>query len=186
MLKESIKNNRLDLVIDIYENCYLLPKLAKAVEAILENHKGQKGIIHCHTFKIAKYLKQNVKSSRLLIHTSENREATLQKHLKSKKATVLLSPSMTEGIDLYDDLSRFQIVCKIPYPFLGDKLVRKRMNKWRWWYPLQTAKSIVQAVGRSIRNHEDHAVTYILDGDWDRFWSKNRNMFPSDFKNCMR
>ena len=163
-----------------------LPKLAKAVEAILDNHKNQKGIIHCHTFKIARYLKENIKSSRLIIHNSENREVMLQKHIKSKKPTVLLSPSMTEGIDLYDDLSRFQVVCKVPYPFLGDKLVRKRMNKWRWWYPLQTAKSVVQAVGRSVRNEKDHAVTYILDGDWGRFWNSNQALFPPDFKKCMR
>ena len=163
-----------------------LPRLAKAVTAILDNHKNEKGIIHCHTFKIAKYLKEHVKSPRLIIHRSENREEMLQKHIKSKKATVLLSPSMTEGIDLYDDLSRFQVVCKVPYPFLGDKLVRKRMHKWKWWYPLQTAKSVVQAVGRSIRNEKDHAVTYILDGDWGRFWNSNQTLFPPDFKKCMR
>ena len=89
---------------------------------------------------------------------------------------------MTEGVDLKDDISRFQIICKVPYPYLGDKLVKKRMYKWRWWYPLQTAKSIVQSVGRSVRSAEDHAVTYILDDDWNRFFSKNSHMFPEDFK----
>ena len=39
-----------------------LPKLATMVKAILEEHKGQKGIIHCHSYKIAKYLKNNIKS----------------------------------------------------------------------------------------------------------------------------
>ena len=93
---------------------------------------------------------------------------------------------MTEGVDLKDEASRFQILCKIPYPYLGDKLIRKRMNKWKWWYPLQTAKKIVQSVGRSIRSSEDHAVTYILDKDWDRFYSRNREIFPEDFKKCLK
>ena len=74
---------------------------------------------------MANYLKKNVKSRRLLSHNSENREKILEKHKKSKTATVLLSPSMTEGVDLHGDLSRFQVVCKIPYPYLGDKLIRK-------------------------------------------------------------
>ena len=140
-----------------------LPKLAAAVKEILENHPNEKGIIHCHTFKIANYLKKNIRNPRLLIHNSDNREETLRRHLRANKPTVLLSPSMTEGVDLVEDASRFQIICKVPYPYLGDKLVKKRMNKWKWWYPLKTAKTIVQATGRSVRSKDDHAVTYILD-----------------------
>ena len=80
----------------------------------------------------------------------------------------------------------FQILCKVPYPYLGDPIVKKRMNKRKTWYPLQTAKTIVQSVGRSIRNEEDHAVTYILDAGWDYFYSKNKNIFPKDFKDCLK
>ena len=127
-----------------------LPKLAKAVESILERHKGEKGIIHAHSYRIANYLKKNLRNSRILIHDSSNREEVLKKHISSKKPTVLLSPSMTEGIDLKDDASRFQILCKVPYPYLGDKLVKKTSRKtlkllgtvgepinpeaWQWYY----------------------------------------------------
>jgi len=162
-----------------------LPKLAIAVKEILDNHATEKGVIHCHTFRIAKYLKSSIKSRRLLIHNSQNREEILLKHKRSKTPTVLLSPSMTEGVDLKGDRSRFQIICKIPYPYLGDKLIRKKMHKWKWWYPLQTTKTIVQATGRSIRSDTDHAVTYILDSDWDRFFNKNSNLFPKGFQNCL-
>ena len=93
---------------------------------------------------------------------------------------------MTEGVDLRDDASRFQVICKVPYPYLGDKLVTKRMHKWKWWYPLQTAKVVVQSVGRSVRSETDHAVTYILDSNWGYFYSKNRDVFPEDFRNCLR
>jgi Rad3-related DNA helicase len=110
----------------------------------------------------------------------------LERHINSKEPTILLSPSMAEGVDLKDDSSRFQIICKIPYPFLGDKLVKKRMNKWKWWYPLQTAKKIVQSVGRSIRNESDYADTYILDADWIKFFSRNKSLFPPEFKNSIR
>lgn len=162
-----------------------LPNLKAAVEAILEEHQGEKGIIHCHTYKIANYLKYNIKNSRLLAHDSKNRDAVLKKHTNSKKATVLLSPSMTEGVDLKGDLSRFQIICKIPYPYLGDQIIRKRMNKYKNWYGLQTAKSIVQSCGRSIRSKKDTAVTYILDSDWNKFYSRNKNMFPKEFKTLL-
>lgn len=166
-----------------------LPKMKKAVEAILKAHKNEKGIIHCHTYRIARYLKFNIKnkelSKRILIHNSEDRDAILNKHMTSKQPTVLLSPSMSEGIDLKGDLSKFQIICKIPYPYLGDPIIKKRMNKHRGWYGLQTAKSIVQSCGRSVRSADDSAVTYILDSDWNTFYQKNKNIFPEDFIKCL-
>lgn len=163
-----------------------LPKLVEAIKSIMTEHKNEKGIIHTHSYKIASYIKKHIKSNRLLIHDANNRDETLEKHMKSKEPTILLSPSMSEGVDLKQDMSRFQVVCKVPYPYLGDKLVSKRMHKWNWWYPLQTAKTIVQAVGRSIRSADDHAVTYILDSNWESFYKKSRDMFPPDFHLCLK
>ena len=88
----------------------------------------------------------------------------------SKLISSLITPEMKKQVFVY----------------LGDKLVSKRMNKWPWWYPLQTAKSIVQSVGRSIRTSEDYAVTYILDAGWNYFYHKNKSVFPPDFKKCLK
>ena len=162
-----------------------LPRMSAAISEILDQHKNEKGIIHCHTYRIAKFLKNNIKNKRLLIHNSENREKILKRHLNSKEPTVILSPSMSEGVDLKDDLSRFQVLVKIPYPYLGDPLVKKRMNKWSGWYSLQTAKKIVQAVGRSVRSYDDSATSYVLDADWSRFYNRNREIFPDKFKKSL-
>lgn len=162
-----------------------LPKLASTIKSLLEQHKNDRGVIHCHTYQISSYLKQNIKSRRLLVHDSLNKEEILKKHADSKNS-VLLSPSSTEGLDLKDDLSRFQIICKLPFPFLGDKLVRKRMKKHSWWYPYQTTKTIIQALGRSVRNQDDHAVSYILDGNWQHFYDMNCHLFPISFKKVLQ
>lgn len=159
-----------------------LPIMVQAINMILEQHKNEKGIIHVHSYKIAKYIKENIKSKRLLWHNDSNdKDKILYMHMNNKKPTVLLSPSMAEGVDLKGEFSRFQIICKVPFPYLGDKLIKKRMNKWKWWYPLQTVRTIVQAVGRSVRSKEDTAVTYILDSDFERFYYKNKHMFPKEF-----
>ncbi len=162
-----------------------LPKMVSTIREIMMQHPDEKGIIHTHTFRIAKVIKAGIRGNlgkRLLIHTSEDREEVLRRHLESSEPTILLSPSMTEGVDLKGDLSRFQIVCKVPYPYYGDPLVRKRMNKWSWWYPLQTSKVLIQATGRSIRSFDDYAVTYILDSDWQQFFGRASRFFPIDFK----
>lgn len=162
-----------------------LPNLANIVKALADEHKGEKGIIHTRTFKIANFLQDNIKNSRFLIHDSENREEILKKHMKSKKDTILLSPSSTEGLDLKDDLSRFQIICKIHWPFLGDELVKMRMNKYKHWYSYQAVKSLIQARGRSVRTADDFAVTYILDDAFERLYSKNINLFPTYFRESL-
>lgn len=154
-----------------------LPILVEAVKMLLDKHGNDKGIIHTVNYKIAKYLVDNVKDERLLTHDATNRDEILKFHIKSNTPTVLLSPSMMEGVDLSDDLSRFQIVCKVPFPYLGDAVVQKRLEKNQMWYSYSTAKSLIQALGRSIRNETDYAVTYILDADWQNFYSKNKKMF---------
>lgn len=164
---------------------YTLPRAKDAVKAILSEHKNEKGIIHCHTYKIANYLKKSLRSKRILTHNSENRDEVLARHISSKEPTVLLTPSMTEGVDLKDDASRFQIIVKVPYPYLGDPIIRKRMSKNEKWYPMKTAMTIVQAYGRSVRSKEDSAVTYILDSDWKRFYRQNKDVFPAGFDECL-
>lgn len=158
-----------------------LPKMLDMIKILLEQHANEKGIIHCVSFKIAQFLFTTIKSPRLLTHTSLNRDEILKYHISCPEPTVLLSPSMMEGVNLADSSSRFQILCKIPFPFLGDKVIKKRKLLHANWYAFQTAKSIIQSLGRSIRNDTDYAVSYILDEDWEYFFKCNRQMFPEDF-----
>lgn len=158
-----------------------LPSMALVIKAIMEQHVGEKGIIHTTNFRIAQYIFEALSSKRLLIHNSENREAVLNRHMADPNPTILISPSMTEGVNLLNDASRFQVLCKVPFPYLGDEVIRRRMKRDNDWYPYQTAKSVIQSLGRSIRNEHDYAVSYILDADWEYFYRKNKGFFPTDF-----
>jgi Rad3-related DNA helicase len=161
-----------------------LPKAAKLIQRILKKHKSEKGIIHSHSYKTTEYIKENTGaySDRILTHTSKNRDAILRRHKKSSKPTVLMSPSMQEGIDLKGNCSRFQVICKIPYPYLGDKWVKARMKRWTWWYNYETAKTIIQSIGRSIRNETDYATTYIIDSAWSGFFGRTKHLYPPNFE----
>jgi Rad3-related DNA helicase len=154
-----------------------LPILVEAIKMLLDKHKEDKGIIHTVNYKISKYLIDSIKSDRLLSHDASNRDKVLKDHINSENATVLISPSMMEGVDLSDNLSRFQIICKVPFPYLGDEVVKKRLEKNETWYSYATAKSLIQSLGRSIRNENDFAISYILDSDWTNFFNKNKRMF---------
>lgn len=162
-----------------------LPRLVEAVKLLLAEHATEKGIVHCVNYRIARYLVENIKDPRLLLHDATNREATIHTHAASPDPTVLVSPSMMEGVDLVGDLSRFQIIVKVPFPFLGDEVVKRRMDADPRWYAYQTARSVMQALGRSVRSEIDHAVSYILDEDWGRFYRNNSDMFPIEFRDAV-
>ncbi len=159
-----------------------LPKLVAEISEIMDAHPDDKGLIHAHSYKNTSYIAQNLPArhkKRIVTHFSgDARDAALDKHIRSRTATVLLSPSMTEGIDLAGDLSRWQVISKIPYPFLGDPQVYRRKNLDSSWYDWRTCLTIVQAYGRSIRSRDDFAVTYILDADFPSFLNRQKNNLP--------
>lgn len=162
-----------------------LPKLASVVKKIIDDHKDEKGIIHCHSYKIANFLNNTIKTNRFLMHDSSNRIEVYNFHLNSKTPTILLSPSFTEGIDLVDELSRFQIITKVPFPYLGDNFIKEKMRRVSGWYEWETAKTIIQASGRSVRNDEDYCMTYILDEDFFWFYKQHENIFPQWYKDAL-
>lgn len=162
-----------------------LPKMVEIVRDILDQHKNEKGILHAHSFKVVNYLRDHLRDPRLLIQNDANRDEIIRKHVESFEPTVLVSPSMTEGVDLRDDLSRFQVFLKMPFPYLGDSVVKKRMKLNVGWYPFVTARTVIQGVGRSIRNAEDQAVTYILDESFAYFYRTNRHLFPISFQKSL-
>jgi Rad3-related DNA helicase len=162
-----------------------LPNIVKLIQRIFKKHKNDKGIIHSHSYKTTEYIKDNIVAEhekRILTHNSKNRDKILQKHKTSDKPTVLMSPSMQEGVDLKGECSRFQVICKIPYPYLGDKWVKARMKRWGWWYNYETAKTIIQSIGRSIRNETDYATTYIIDSAWSSFFGRTKHLYPPGFE----
>ena len=72
------------------------------------------------------------------------------------------------------------IVCKVPYPYLGDKQVAARAYTagGNLWYQVATIRSLVQMTGRGVRHEDDHCATYLLDGQFMTLWQKSKSLFP--------
>jgi Rad3-related DNA helicase len=166
-----------------------LPQISKVIDNLLSVHKKDKGIIHTTSYSQLQFIKNNISkenSSRLIESNPKvDRNEMILKHFQSTKPTVLISPSMFLGVDLKDDLSRFQIIVKVPYPDLTDKkiLVLKQRNPK--WYEWNTILRLVQAYGRSIRNSDDYANTYILDSNISYILKNGKDMIPKWFSEAI-
>ncbi len=159
--------------------------ITKTVDNIMTIHKNDKGIIHTTSYEQLNFIKEKISQEntrRLLVTDPEiQRDEIIQEHINSIKPTVLISPSLHTGLDLKGELSRFQIITKVPYPNKNDRWINAKRNSNEDWYYWQTALKLVQASGRSIRSKEDWAKTYILDSAFGYFVNKNRNILPDWF-----
>jgi ATP-dependent DNA helicase DinG len=162
-----------------------MPKIAQAVDNIMSIHRNEKGIIHTTSYSQLQFIRDNVSkenSSRLIETASSlDRSEVLQKHYESKKQTVLISPSLHLGVDLKDDLSRFQVIVKVPYPDLTDKKIAAKKERDAKWYTWNTVLRLVQAYGRSIRSNDDYATTYILDSSASYLLKNAHGLMPRWF-----
>jgi len=160
----------------------MLPTLATQIKSICESHQNEKGIIHTHTMQITEYLQKSLKGDRFLFRDSESKnDSILSKHSKSKEPTVIVSPSMTFGIDLKDSLARFQIIVKAAFLPLGDDRIKRLFDEDKAWYTNKMLVNLVQACGRGIRSKDDHCITYILDGSIYQVVMDNKRHLPKYF-----
>jgi ATP-dependent DNA helicase DinG len=162
-----------------------LPKIADAVDEIMLKHNNEKGIIHTTSYAQLQFIKDHIKKENQdrLIETGTRMDRTevLERHYSSKKPTVLISPSLHLGVDLKDDLSRFQIVVKVPYPDLTDKKIAKMKERDQKWYTWNTVLRLVQAYGRSVRSKDDYATTYVLDSSISYLLKNAQDIVPKWF-----
>jgi Rad3-related DNA helicase len=153
-------------------------------------HRNHKGIIHTTSYEQLNFIKENISEinkRRVLVTDPEiQREEVVEEHVNSTKPTVLMSPSLHMGLDLKDNLSRFQIITKVPYPNKSDRWIDAKRKANEQWYNWQTALRLVQGYGRSVRSKEDWAKTYVLDTAFGYFVRKNRNMLPDWFVEAIR
>jgi Rad3-related DNA helicase len=162
-----------------------MPAVVERVDDIMAKYPADHGIIHTHNFAIMDNIltKCNKVTKRRLIHQRKfNDKAELLEHHSRTPGSVIIAPAMHEGIDLAGDLSRFQIICKVPYPnFFDNEQLARRIEIDRKYYEWLTALRLVQAYGRSVRSPDDYADTFILDEAIDRFIKVTKRMLPDWF-----
>ena len=70
---------------------------------------------------------------------------------------------------------------KVPYPSLADKFIAAKKDFNQQWYSNLAAISILQGVGRGVRNENDWCVTFILDACFQMLFNMSRKVFPPEF-----
>lgn len=167
-----------------------LERLARQVEKLLTTQFASvRGIIHTvsynNAYTLLRHLKQSSIASRLVLPKSEDLLEVRQLLLRQED-TVLVAPTLTEGIDLPDDLCRFILYIKCPWAHLGDAWVKARMDHDYMWYVREAVIATVQGCGRATRHEDDWSVTLLLDGQFSRLLSRGKSFLPEWFLDSLK
>jgi Rad3-related DNA helicase len=122
---------------------------------------------------------------RVLSHSNHDKAAALRRFREDPQPWVLLGSGLEEGVDLYGEQYTLQLICKVPFPGLGDPA-------WKWVaeeqperYAWEAIKKVVQAAGRICRGPDDYGKTVILDQAFDRLLTKHRDLLPQYFTEAL-
>ena len=163
----------------------------KRIDDIMSAHADQRGLILTSSKARCRRILENLSEENgkriKMCHAGidgKTPDAIIEEH-SGDPGSVLLSSSLWEGVDLKDDMSRFQIIAKTPYPNFSDSRVAAKMKKYPLWYSSQTLTKLLQGFGRSIRSEDDWAETYVLDAAVPRLLAKCRNMIPQAYRDVL-
>ena len=164
-------------------------QMQQAVKKILALYLTKAGIIHTVNWKLNQAI-MDIGDPRLMTHESDNKQECLDRFLRSNANLVWVSPSSTRGLDLPNDMGRFNIIAKAPYLNLGDKMVNMRVfgkkSIGEYWYKSMCAQEITQAAGRVVRHQSDWGHTFILDTQACDLVTDHKGLFPKYFKEAVQ
>lgn len=164
----------------------VMPRMVKRLDEIISNHLPERGIVHATSFMMVKATMEMSKyKSQMVTHENKNRLQIIKRWLEGKGPPILISPSVHEGLDAKDDIARWQVIMKVPYPNLGEPLWRARLNLGNNLYHYAAASGVVQMAGRVVRSAEDQGVTYILDAKFEDLRGQYPTFFPKWFKEAL-
>lgn len=180
-----IGNHRLNKA--AMENPVIIEELQETVSEIVNSGSddGMKGLMLTPSFAVGELLskKINSKKTKIFLHKSGIKADDIVKEFKAYNGpSILISPSIYEGLDFADDLSRYQIIVKAPYPSLGEKRMKHIADNYGEIYRIMTIKKIIQGIGRSVRNKDDWALTFILDKNAEMLFKSSLNVWKDQFE----
>lgn len=169
-------------------------RMGSRVSDILRGHTGERVLIHSVSYKLTERLRSSLQASvrdrRLYSYSSggSGRADSIAGFIRTP-GSALIAPSADRGLDLPDDLCRAQIILKVPYLSLGDKQTQERLYKTpdgNVWYNVEVASTIMQMVGRGVRNDKDYCTCYILDSSFVKWYSAWGHLLPKWFRKGIR
>ena len=163
------------------------PKIREMIYQILSSsqYSKQRGMINTGSYDNAKVIFENapaeIKKRLCMYASAKDKNDAIEKYTSSNNK-ILIGPTLVEGVDFPNDLCRFIIIVKIPYPNITSKMVKAKMQMFPKWYNSTTSNTIIQNIGRGVRTESDYCTTFILDGCFSNLYESTYDQYPPEIR----
>lgn len=158
------------------------------IDAFIEPRLDRRGIVGTVSFERARYILENSRHREWML-VNESGSDGVQKALieyRSRLPSILVSPSVTTGIDLPYTDCEWIVIAKIPFPDMRSKVLQAR-SKIDPDYPAYIAGQVmVQASGRGMRAEDDLCEVGIVDGNFGWYLNKYAEFTPRWWRTAVR
>lgn len=157
-------------------------------DQIMARRGDRKGIIHTVSWaRLEEVLACSKYSSRMLVNTKgESATAAIQGFKDAPPPAVLVSPSVSTGIDFPYKDAEYQIILKIPFQDGRSKIIQARQADDKDYGAYRAMQSLVQTVGRTMRAKDDRSESFLIDDHISWFLPKYSHFAPKSFHKFFR
>lgn len=167
-------------------------KMVRAVDQIIARRLDRKIIIPTTSFAFQKFLVAHSRFGRYMLTNRgsvEGRSDTSQviKDFKAAQApAILVSPSISTGIDFPYTECETIIIIKVPFPDISSRVYKARSSDDKAYGPYIAIQTLVQMAGRGMRAEDDRCECFILDSTLGGLLSRHRELFPRWFLTALQ
>ena len=153
----------------------IVARVYNVAAEVIASRPGARGIVHTVSHSRAKEFCRHLA---LYDPQSAMRLAGSLEDYCSREDAVLVTASHGTGHDFPDDLCRWQVVLKCPYPDLSDPLTMARQQESPEYVRGVAADALVQICGRNMRHEHDYGETFIVDSAACDLMTRDPELFP--------
>lgn len=162
-----------------------LQLVQNTMDVFIGRRLDRKGIVHTVSYDRADMIYSRSRHKNIIMtHDRNNGMETTARFKRMQPPAVLASPRIKEGEDFAFDLCRYVILPKVPFPDSRDPMIQARITEDKDYKNYLAMISILQMIGRGMRDARDWCEIIILDGHW--LWFRDAVEFPKWFKRAWR
>lgn len=153
------------------------------IDGFIQPRLSWRGIIHSVSYARAREIKELSRHGRYMIIHKDSKDfgAAVDRYLSTAPPVILLSPTLTTGLDFDGDKCRWNAVAKVPFKNPRDPIVKARMKLFKDYLVSDAADKVLQMVGRSTRSERDWSESGVFDQAWGNYVRKHKSL-PESFK----
>lgn len=157
------------------------------IDEIVGPRLDRKGVIHCVSYERRDIiLRLSQYRQYMMTHDRGQSEQAIEQLKQAKAPCILVSPSITTGIDLAYSTAEYQIIAKVPFPDISSPVVYARSQLDPQYVVYVTIMTLVQAAGRVMRAPDDRGETFVVDNNVNWLVRRAGKMVPRWFREAIR